>query len=84
MFAKCKTPLSPLLFSGLQGCRRFQWSTVNYSTLLLEEDRGLLYVGARGAVFALNATDISANTARIVSMCVCVYLSVCVIERYSM
>uniref|UniRef100_A0A8C7N2T4 Semaphorin 4G n=1 Tax=Oncorhynchus kisutch TaxID=8019 RepID=A0A8C7N2T4_ONCKI len=43
---------------------RFQSSVVNYSTLLLEEDMGLLYVGARGAVFALNATDISDSTAR--------------------
>uniref|UniRef100_A0A8C7UJM7 Semaphorin 4G n=1 Tax=Oncorhynchus mykiss TaxID=8022 RepID=A0A8C7UJM7_ONCMY len=48
---------------SLLGCRRFQSSVVNYSTLLLEEDMGLLYVGARGAVFALNATDISDNTA---------------------
>uniref|UniRef100_A0A674B873 Semaphorin 4G n=1 Tax=Salmo trutta TaxID=8032 RepID=A0A674B873_SALTR len=47
---------------GLLGCRRFQSSVVNYSTLLLEEDRGLLYVGARGAVFSLNATDISDST----------------------
>ncbi|XP_046885064.1 semaphorin-4G-like isoform X2 [Hypomesus transpacificus] len=60
------SPRITVPISGLQGCRRFQWSTVNYSTLLLEEDRGLLYVGARGAVFALNATDISANTARII------------------
>uniref|UniRef100_A0A8C8I993 Sema domain-containing protein n=1 Tax=Oncorhynchus tshawytscha TaxID=74940 RepID=A0A8C8I993_ONCTS len=49
---------------SLLGCRRFQSSVVNYSTLLLEEDMGLLYVGARGAVFALNATDISDSTAR--------------------
>uniref|UniRef100_A0A8C7K806 Semaphorin 4G n=1 Tax=Oncorhynchus kisutch TaxID=8019 RepID=A0A8C7K806_ONCKI len=47
---------------SLLGCRRFQSSVVNYSTLLLEEDMGLLYVGARGAVFALNATDISDST----------------------
>uniref|UniRef100_A0A8C7CVV5 Semaphorin 4G n=1 Tax=Oncorhynchus kisutch TaxID=8019 RepID=A0A8C7CVV5_ONCKI len=49
---------------GLLGCRRFQSSVVNYSTLLLEEDKGLLYVGARGAAFSLNATDISDSTAR--------------------
>uniref|UniRef100_A0A8C7CYB0 Semaphorin 4G n=1 Tax=Oncorhynchus kisutch TaxID=8019 RepID=A0A8C7CYB0_ONCKI len=47
---------------GLLGCRRFQSSVVNYSTLLLEEDKGLLYVGARGAAFSLNATDISDST----------------------
>ncbi|XP_036845857.1 semaphorin-4G [Oncorhynchus mykiss] len=58
------TPRITMTTSGLLGCRRFQSSVVNYSTLLLEEDMGLLYVGARGAVFALNATDISDNTAR--------------------
>uniref|UniRef100_A0A3Q3ES26 Sema domain-containing protein n=1 Tax=Labrus bergylta TaxID=56723 RepID=A0A3Q3ES26_9LABR len=57
---------SPLLSSplpGLQGCRRFQSSAVNYSTMLLEADSERLYVGARGAVFALNASDISAGSA---------------------
>nr|XP_046216609.1 semaphorin-4G-like [Oncorhynchus gorbuscha] len=58
------TPRITVTTSGLLGCRRFQSSVVNYSTLLLEEDMGLLYVGARGAVFALNATDISDSTAR--------------------
>ncbi|XP_029554652.1 semaphorin-4G [Salmo trutta] len=58
------TPRITITTSGLLGCRRFQSSVVNYSTLLLEEDRGLLYVGARGAVFSLNATDISDSTAR--------------------
>uniref|UniRef100_A0A4W5PG51 Semaphorin 4G n=1 Tax=Hucho hucho TaxID=62062 RepID=A0A4W5PG51_9TELE len=58
------TPRITVTTSGLLGCRRFQTSVVNYSTLLLEEDRGLLYVGARGAAFSLNATDISDSTAR--------------------
>ncbi|XP_048383893.1 semaphorin-4D isoform X2 [Stegostoma tigrinum] len=31
----------------------------NYSTLLLSEDRGVLYIGAQEAVFAVNMTDIS-------------------------
>ncbi|XP_062867282.1 semaphorin-4D isoform X2 [Trichomycterus rosablanca] len=31
----------------------------NYSTLLLSEDRGALYVGAREAIFELNITDVS-------------------------
>uniref|UniRef100_A0A8C8E3S2 Semaphorin-4G n=1 Tax=Oryzias sinensis TaxID=183150 RepID=A0A8C8E3S2_9TELE len=57
------TPRVTVLISGVQGSRRFQSSTVNYSTLLLEADRERLYVGARGAVFALNATDISASPA---------------------
>ncbi|KAF6731453.1 Semaphorin-4G [Oryzias melastigma] len=57
------TPRVTVLISGLQGSRRFQSSTVNYSTLLLDADRERLYVGARGAVFALDATDISASPA---------------------
>lgn len=62
--------------SGLQGCRRFQSSAVNYSTMLLEADRERLYVGARGAVFALNASDISASSARTVSL-FCFYVVAC-------
>lgn len=62
-----KRSLNPLLSVGLQGSRRFQSSTVNYSTLLLDADRERLYVGARGAVFALDATDISASPAASVS-----------------
>lgn len=62
-------PLSfSLLSSGLQGCRRFQSSAVNYSTLLLEADSERLYVGARGAVFALSASDVSASSALTVSL----------------
>ncbi|KAM9727223.1 semaphorin-4G-like [Menidia menidia] len=57
------TPRVTVLSSGLQG-RRFRSSAVNYSTVLLEEDSGRLYVGARGAVFALNASDISSNSTR--------------------
>nr|XP_020458900.1 semaphorin-4G-like [Monopterus albus]XP_020458901.1 semaphorin-4G-like [Monopterus albus]XP_020458902.1 semaphorin-4G-like [Monopterus albus] len=56
------TPRITVLSSGLQGCRRFQSSAVNYSTMLLEPDSERLYVGARGAVFALNASDISASS----------------------
>ncbi|XP_013883386.1 semaphorin-4G [Austrofundulus limnaeus] len=57
------TPRVTVLSSGLQGCRRFRSSAVNYSTLLLEADSERLYVGARGAVFALSASDISASSA---------------------
>lgn len=56
---------------GLRGCRHFQSSAVNYSTMLLEADSERLYVGARGAVFALNASDISASSALTVSLFVC-------------
>ncbi|XP_035519167.1 semaphorin-4G-like [Morone saxatilis] len=57
------TPRVTVLSSGLQGCRRFQSSAVNYSTMLLEADSERLYVGARGAAYALNASDISASSA---------------------
>lgn len=59
---------SPCPSLGLQGCRRFQSSAVNYSTMLLEAESGRLYVGARGAAFALNASDISAGTGLTVSL----------------
>uniref|UniRef100_A0A3Q2Q3F4 Semaphorin 4G n=1 Tax=Fundulus heteroclitus TaxID=8078 RepID=A0A3Q2Q3F4_FUNHE len=60
-----KISSSLIFFSppGLQGCRRFRSSAVNYNAMLLEADRERLYVGARGAVFALNASDISASSA---------------------
>lgn len=54
--------------SGLQGCRRFQSSALNYSTMLLEAESGRLYVGARGAAFALNASDVSAGGVLTVSL----------------
>ncbi|XP_054885596.1 semaphorin-4G-like [Poeciliopsis prolifica] len=57
------TPRVTVLRNGLQGYRRFASSAVNYSTMLLEADSERLYVGARGAVFALNASDISPGSA---------------------
>lgn len=57
------TPRITVPIQGLQGCRRFVSPTVNHSTLLLEPDSQRLYVGARGAVLALNAADISSGTA---------------------
>uniref|UniRef100_A0A671TE83 Semaphorin-4G-like n=1 Tax=Sinocyclocheilus anshuiensis TaxID=1608454 RepID=A0A671TE83_9TELE len=53
---------SVLCVSGLLGLRRFRGSTLNYSLLLLEEGAGLLYVGARGALYALQASDISSSS----------------------
>lgn len=57
------TPRITVPPSGLQGCRRFRSSAVDYSSVLLEADSQRLYVGARGAVFALNASDISSGLA---------------------
>lgn len=47
------------LSAGLSGSSRFSGSSQNYSSLLLEEEAGLLYVGGRGVLYALNSTDIS-------------------------
>lgn len=48
------------VFAGLLGSSSFNGSSQNYSTLLLEEEAGLLYVGGRGALHALNTSNISA------------------------
>lgn len=48
--------------------RRFNAHTLNYSTLLLEDDQGILYVGARGAIFALNSSDVADGSHRTVSL----------------
>lgn len=42
-------------------------SSLNYSTLLLEEESGLLYVGGRGVLYALNMANISTAGGRRVS-----------------
>lgn len=49
--------LSP--FAGLLGCNHFRGAAVNYSTLLLEDGPGLLYVGAREAIYKLDTSNIS-------------------------
>ncbi|KAJ8416157.1 hypothetical protein AAFF_G00381790 [Aldrovandia affinis] len=54
------TPRITVLSNGLLGCRRFSGEALNYSSLLLEDTAGVLYVGARGAVFALDTSDIAA------------------------
>ncbi|XP_052469438.1 semaphorin-4G [Carassius gibelio] len=56
------TPRTTVLSNGLLGLRRFRGSTLNYSLLLLEEEAGVLYVGARGALYALQASDISSSS----------------------
>ncbi|XP_029564397.1 semaphorin-4G isoform X2 [Salmo trutta] len=53
------TPRTTVFSQGLLGCQRFSSPSQNYSTLLLEEDNGVLYVGARGALYALDSTNIS-------------------------
>ncbi|XP_068439407.1 semaphorin-4G [Clinocottus analis] len=56
------TPRTTVFSKGLLGSASFSGSSRNYSTLLLEEDSGLLYVGGRGFLRALNTSDISSNT----------------------
>ncbi|NXA27549.1 SEM4G protein, partial [Ibidorhyncha struthersii] len=58
------TPRTTVTFDELWGVRRFSTYTLNYSTLLLEDDRGILYVGARGAIFALNSSDVTDGSHR--------------------
>ncbi|XP_042645038.1 semaphorin-4G isoform X2 [Tyto alba] len=58
------TPRTTVTFDELSGVRRFGARTLNYSTLLLEDDRGILYVGARGAIFALNSSDVTDGSHR--------------------
>ncbi|NXD01880.1 SEM4G protein, partial [Certhia familiaris] len=58
------TPRTTVTFDELSGVRRFKAHTLNYSTLLLEDDRGILYVGARGAIFALNSSDVADGSHR--------------------
>ncbi|XP_028263417.1 semaphorin-4G isoform X2 [Parambassis ranga] len=53
------TPRMTVFSKGLTGCVRFTGSSQNYSALLLEQEAGLLYVGGRGALFALNTSNIS-------------------------
>ncbi|KAI1236248.1 hypothetical protein IHE44_0001528 [Lamprotornis superbus] len=60
-------PQPPVPFAELSGVRRFNAHTLNYSTLLLEDDRGILYVGARGAIFALNSSDVADGSHHTVS-----------------
>jgi len=47
------------VFSGLLGCNHFRGAAVNYSSLLLEDGPGLLYVGAREAIYKLDTANIS-------------------------
>ncbi|XP_006831532.1 PREDICTED: semaphorin-4G [Chrysochloris asiatica] len=55
-------PRMTIPYEELSGTRHFKGRVQNYSTLLLEEDSGKLLVGARGALFSLNAEDIGDGT----------------------
>ncbi|NP_001084878.1 semaphorin 4G S homeolog [Xenopus laevis] len=53
------TPRITVAYNEISDLRRFSSRVSNYSTLLLEDERGILYVGARGAIFSLNSSNIS-------------------------
>ncbi|KAM9838104.1 semaphorin-4G [Aulostomus maculatus] len=53
------TPRTTVFYKGLLGSSHFNGISRNYSTLLLEEQSSLLYVGGRGVLYALNTSDIS-------------------------
>nr|XP_025039299.1 semaphorin-4G [Pelodiscus sinensis] len=61
------TPRTTVAYHELSGARRFSDHALNYTTLLLEDERGILYVGARGAIFALNSSNIADGSQRKVS-----------------
>lgn len=46
-------------YEEISGIASFKGPAQNYSTFLLEEDSARLLVGARGALFSLNAQDIA-------------------------
>ncbi|XP_043781008.1 semaphorin-4G [Cervus elaphus] len=56
------TPRMTIPYEELSGTRHFKGQAQNYSTLLLEEASARLLVGARGALFSLNAHDIGDGT----------------------
>ncbi|KAM8924092.1 semaphorin-4G [Pelodytes ibericus] len=53
------TPRITVTYNELTEAKQFSSRVKNYSALFLEDDKGVLYVGARGAIFSLNASDIS-------------------------
>ncbi|XP_072883356.1 semaphorin-4G-like [Hemitrygon akajei] len=46
--------------------KHFSHSVYNYTTFWLEEDQGVLYVGAREAIFALNMNDITDKSMKMI------------------
>ncbi|XP_070608947.1 semaphorin-4G [Erythrolamprus reginae] len=57
------TPRITIVYNALKYARRFSSSAQNYTTLLLEDEKGILYVGARGAIFSLSSSNISDTAA---------------------
>ncbi|TRY90718.1 hypothetical protein DNTS_028985 [Danionella cerebrum] len=53
------TPRTTVHFKDLLGCNHFHGAALNYSSLLIEEGAGVLYVGAREAIYKLDSANIS-------------------------
>ncbi|XP_028586282.2 semaphorin-4G isoform X3 [Podarcis muralis] len=58
------TPRMTIVYNDLTTARRFSSHAQNYTTLLLEDEKGILYVGARGAIFSLNSSNVSDGSHR--------------------
>ncbi|XP_063291099.1 semaphorin-4G [Pelobates fuscus] len=58
------TPRITVTYNELSDLKSFSANVKNYSTLLLEDEKGILYVGTRGAIFSLNSSDISHGSHR--------------------
>ncbi|XP_053165989.1 semaphorin-4G [Hemicordylus capensis] len=58
------TPRMTIVYNDLTAARRFISHAQNYTTLLLEDEKGILYVGARGAIFSLNSSNIADGSHR--------------------
>ncbi|XP_008104754.1 semaphorin-4G isoform X2 [Anolis carolinensis] len=60
------TPRMTVVYNDLTSARHFSSNAQNYTTLLLEDEKGILYVGARGAIFSLNSTNIADGSHHII------------------
>ncbi|XP_067393119.1 semaphorin-4G [Emydura macquarii macquarii] len=58
------TPRTTIAYNELADVPRFSSHALNYTTLLLEDEKGILYVGARGAIFSLNSSNIADGSQR--------------------
>lgn len=58
------TPRMTIGYNDLTAARLFTSHAQNYTTLLLEDKKGILYVGARGAIFSLNSSNIADGSHR--------------------